>query len=120
MILNGANLNGNGVKSFVQLPIIIGYHIASLFASKSETAKRNAELLGLMVNDPNIAPEVLKKVTAKTLVIVGTKDMIKDRHSCFIAEAMPNAILKRIEGNHFIANKNPTAFNQAVEMFLES
>lgn len=120
LILNGANLNGNGVKSFVQLPIIIGYHIASLFASKSETAKRNAELLGLMVNDPNIAPEVLKKVTAKTLVIVGTKDMIKDRHSCFIAEAMPNAILKRIEGNHFIANKNPTAFNQAVEMFLES
>lgn len=120
LILNGANLNGNGVKSLVQLPIIIGYHIASLFASKSEDAKRNAEMLGLMVNDPNIAPHSLKKVVAKTLVIVGTKDMIKDHHSCLIAEAIPNAVLKRIEGNHFIANKNPSAFNKAVEMFLES
>ena len=45
LILNGGNLNGAGVKPSVQLPIIFGYHVASLFAKKDEGAKANAEKL---------------------------------------------------------------------------
>ena len=57
LILNGANLYSSGVKPTVQVPIIIGYKIASLFAGKSPEAKKNAEMLGLMVNDPNLTQE---------------------------------------------------------------
>ncbi len=119
LILNGANLDAKGVKPSVQIPIEIGYRIAKIFARISQTAKLNAEMLGLMVNDPNVLPEELVKIQAKTLVIAGTKDMIKDEHTRLIAQSIPNAQLVILEGNHFIANKCPEAFNDAVLKFLK-
>lgn len=120
LILNGGNLNAKGVKRTTQIPIEIGYRIASRFAAKSPEAKRNAELLGLMVNEPNISPCELAKITAPTLVICGTRDMIKEAHTKEIAANIPNATLKIIKGDHFIANKNPAEFNRAVDEFLKT
>ena len=78
LILNGGNLNASGVKRTTQIPIEMGYRIANRVASKSPDAKRNAEMLGLMVNEPNISPAELSKITAPTLVICGKRDMIKE------------------------------------------
>lgn len=119
LILNGANLYVSGVRPSVQIPIILGYHIARLFAGHSLKARRNAEMLRLMVKDPDIKPEELKAVAIKTLVIVGTKDMIKAQHTALIKENLPNASLRILSGDHFIAAKNPKKFNQAVEEFLK-
>lgn len=119
LILNGANLNAKGVKRSVQIPIEIGYRIASIFARISKPAKLNAEMLGLMVNDPNVLPEELAGIKAKTLVIAGTKDMIKEKHTRLIARSIPDAQLVFIKGDHFIANKCPKAFNQAILEFLK-
>lgn len=119
LILNGANLYGAGVKPSVQLPIILGYHLASLFAKKSPDARKNAEMLGLMVNDPKLRPQELAAVCSKTLVIAGTNDMIKKKHTQLIAESLPDSRLVFLRGDHFIANKNPEEFNREVERFLE-
>ena len=118
LILNGANLNPGGVKPSVQIPIVIGYHITSLFAGKSAKARNHAELLGLMVHDPDIGTEELKKVRAKTLVIVGTKDMIRESHTRQIYDHLPDASLVILPVDHFIANKNPDRYNRPVEAFL--
>lgn len=119
LILNGANLYSSGVKPTVQVPIIIGYKIASLFAGKSPEAKKNAEMLGLMVNDPNLTQEEVSQIKSRTLVIAGTKDMIKTKHSRLIADSIPDSKLVFISGNHFIANKKPEQFNMEVERFLK-
>lgn len=118
LILNGANINPCGVKRSVQIPIEIGYRIAKRSSAKSEKAKRNAEMLGLMVNEPNIRPEELSAITAKTLVIAGTNDMIKTSHTRLIAENIPKSSLVFIKGDHFIAAKRPEEFNRAVLDFL--
>ena len=118
LILNGANLNAKGVKRSIQIPIEIGYRTAKLFARKSEEAKRHAEMLGLMVNDPNVRPEELASLRAKTLVIAGTNDMIRKTHTRLIARSITDAQLVFIKGDHFIANKRPSEFNQAVLAFL--
>lgn len=118
LILNGANLNTKGVKPSVQIPITIGYKTASFFAKKSPDAKKNAEILGLMVNDPNINISDLSKVTAPTLVIAGTNDMIKESHTRLIYSHLPNAQLAILPGDHFIASKNANEFNAVVENFL--
>lgn len=120
LILNGGNLNPKGVKRATQIPIEIGYKIARRFASKSPDAKKNAEMLGLMVNEPNIERNELSKITAPTLVICGKRDMIKESHTREIAESIPHAELSIIKGNHFIANKRYAAFNKEVECFLQS
>ena len=120
LILNGGNLNPQGVKRTIQIPIEIGYRIAKRFASKSVKANKNAEMLGLMVNDPNIEASELLRITAPTLVICGTKDMIKEHHTKEIAKSLPGAKLAIIKGNHFIANRCYNAFNKEVEDFLET
>lgn len=120
LILNGGNLNTKGVKRSIQIPIEIGYRLAKLFAGKSEEAKSHMEILGLMVNEPNIKPEELYAIQPPTLVIVGTRDMIKQSHTEVIAKNIPNAKLSVISGDHFIANKRPEEFNKAVEDFLSS
>ncbi len=118
LILNGANLNTDGVKRTTQLPIEIGYRIARRSADKSESAKKKAEMLGLMVNDPNVEPDELAAIRSKTLVIAGTRDMIRESQTRLIASKIPDAELVLIEGNHFIANKKPEEFNKAVLEFL--
>ena len=118
LILNGANLDAKGVKPSIQIPIEIGYRFAKMFAKKSAEARLHAETLGLMVNDPNVRPEELSAITAKTLVIAGTKDMIKESQTRLIASNIRDVQLVILEGNHFIANKCPEAFNRAVLDFL--
>lgn len=120
LVLNGANLDARGVKARYQIPIELGYRIARLFAGRSEKARRNAEMLGLMVNDPAIDPEALCAVRSKTLVIAGTRDMIRERHTRLIAEKIPGAQLALLPGSHFIAAENPEAFNRTVAAFLQA
>ncbi|RDB59265.1 alpha/beta hydrolase [Paraeggerthella hongkongensis] len=118
LVLNGANLNAAGVKRSVQIPIELGYRAASLFARWSRKAHDNAEMLGLMVNDPNIDPRQLSRLDAPTLVIAGTDDMIEEGHTRLIAKSLPDARLTFVPGDHFVAAKNPEAFNREVERFL--
>ena len=118
LILNGANLFPSGVKPRYQWPIVLGYHIAKCFAKKSEQAKKNAEMLALMVNEPHVDPSELSRLTMPVLVVAGTKDMIKEAHTKLIYKSLPNAQLNIIEGDHFVANKNPEAFNKVVDAFL--
>lgn len=116
LILNGANLDPRGVKPLVQLPIVAGYRLASL--SKNSKGRAKAELLGLMVKEPHIDPAELKALTMPVLVIAGTKDMIRESHTRLIAASIPGARLALIPGDHFIANKEPAAFNRAVRTFF--
>lgn len=118
LVLNGANLNTGGVKRSTQLPIELGHRIARLAAKHDPRAVRNMEMLGLMVDQPNIDPSSLRTLAVPTLVIAGTRDLIRAEHTRLIAESLPNGELVWIPGNHFIAAKNPGPFNAAVDEFL--
>ncbi len=120
LILDGANLDARGVKRSVQIPIEVGYRIARLFARKSESARLKAELLGLMVNDPDVRPEELARIRSKTLVVAGTRDMIREAHTRLIAAGIPGSSLAFVEGDHFVANKCPEAFNRVILDFLQN
>lgn len=118
LVLNGANLDPGGVKRTVQFPIELGYRAARRAAKRDPRAVRNMELLGLMVNHPHIEPAALRTLEVPTLVIAGTRDLIRAEHTRLIAGSLPQGELVFIRGNHFIAAKNPNAFNAAVDEFL--
>ncbi len=120
LILNGGNLDPSGVKRTTQLPIELGYRIARRFAARSEDARKNAEMLGLMVNEPHIRPRDLSGITAPTLVLCGARDMIRESHTRKIAQSLPNARLAILRGTHFIASQRPAEFNRAVDDFLKT
>ena len=118
LILNGANLDPSGVKPSVQIPIVLGYGLAAALAPLSPRAGRKAELLRLMVREPRIRPSELGSIAAPALVIAGTHDMIREKHTRLIAQSLSNARLEIIPGDHFIARTNPEEFRRAVEAFL--
>lgn len=120
LILNGGNLDPSGVKRTTQLPIELGYRIARRFAARSEDARKNAEMLGLMVNEPHIRPRDLSGITAPTLVLCGARDMIRESHTRKIAQSLQNARLAILRGTHFIASQRPAEFNRAVDDFLKT
>ena len=117
LVLNGANLSPRGVKPSVQIPIVLGYRMASLFPG--EKARHNADLLRLMVKEPHIDPAELKQLAMPVLVIVGDRDMIRPDHSRLIAGSIPGAQFVELPGDHFIASKSPEAFNRAVREFFK-
>ena len=119
LILNGANLNTAGVKPLIQMLTCIGYGIASAFALISRGALAKKEMLRLMTHEPNINPATLVAITIPVLVIAGNHDLIKRTHTEAIYRALPNAKLVIMEGDHFIAAKQPKEFNESVEKFLK-
>ena len=45
-------------------------------------------MLNIMVTEPHIAPSELAKISAPTLVVAGTHDMIKREHTELIAKSI--------------------------------
>ena len=71
-----------------------------------------------MVNEPHILTESLSGITSPTLVIAGTRDLVKRSHTELIASAIPDSQLCFVRGDHFAASRNPSEFNEAVMRFL--
>ena len=118
LILNGANLRPEGVKPSVQLPIMAGWALCGLCGLFSRKAKRNWEMLDLMVTQPYITPEALERLRIPVLVIAGTNDMIREEHTRSIGRALFWGQVKILPGDHFLARKNSQPFNEAVLEFL--
>ena len=115
LILNGGNINTKGIKKWFQIPVEIGYRITKLFKVKDKM-----EMLSLMVYEPNIKTEELSKIKVPTLVIAGTKDIIKEKHTKEIANNIKNSKLVIMDGDHYIANKRYETFNKEVDEFLSN
>ena len=77
------------------------------------------ELLSLMVNEPHIQPEELKRLTMPVLVTAGSEDVILEEHTRLMAESMPDSRLVILPGSHWNAAESPEAFSRMVRAFLE-
>jgi len=118
LILNGANLYLKGLRKSVIEGCKSAYDEALPKAEADPAAKRTVNMMRLILQEPNIAPKALCSLPMPTLVIAGTKDMILCRHTKMIARHIPRARLVLMEGDHFIAQKHPEAFNRHVLDFL--
>ncbi len=118
LILNGANLDESGIVEEAQKQIREEYAEAVEKAKTDPSAVKDMEMLGLMVNDPNIDVQELANVKSKTLVLTGKDDLILDEHSELIAKNIPDGRWVSIPGDHWIANKYSKDFNRVVDAFL--
>lgn len=123
LILNGGNTDPWGVKLHVQVPTVLGYWGLWLLGAARQGAasglRRRYEMLRLMVREPHIRPEDLAGVRAPTLVVAGTRDMIKESDTRRIAAAIPGAELVILRGSHFVAAESPEEFNRVLASFLQ-
>lgn len=97
LVLISANLSPKGLKKTIRVPVSILYRFCVLLGGLSQWFDKKAQLLGLIVTEPNFEPENLDHILAKTLVIAGENDLIYNEHTRLIAQTIPQAKLKIIK-----------------------
>ncbi len=86
LIISGANLQPRGLKPFVYW----FFKILNLFFFKPAYE--------LMLTEPNIRKSDLKKIRIPVYVTAGHRDLIRESHTRFLAEHIPESKLEILEG----------------------
>ena len=108
LIISGANISPDGAKKWLQ-----NLFRAVYFLSKDPK-------MALMINEPHISDEQLGSIRAKTLVLAGSRDLIKQEETEHIAAAIPGAELRILPGEthgSYIVHK--TRIAELISEFLE-
>jgi len=86
LIISGANVTPDGLKrKYIKLFRFI------YFITKSSN-------FNLMLTQPNISEKELAKITTETIILAGSKDMIEEKHTKYIAKCITNSKLQIING----------------------
>lgn len=105
LAIMGANLYNDeiSVKSEVNKDIF-EWRNQLLKENKAEM-KIKIELLNLMLNEPQIRPSQLKKISSPTLVMAGSNDVIKQKHTELIANNISRSELVIFENGTIMNRK---------------
>ena len=86
LIISGANTRPAGVKVVTTLLMKITY-----FFTRSRKYK-------LMLTGPDIPDSELNTIVTPTLVLAGSKDIVKDEHTKSMSENIPGSVLRVLDG----------------------
>jgi pimeloyl-ACP methyl ester carboxylesterase len=86
MIISGANLDPDGVKSRIKYRL----KLMLLF--------RNDPKIRMMMEQPHITEKDLRKIRIPVLVLAGSRDLIRESHTRRIARGIENARLRILMG----------------------
>ena len=86
LIVSSANVTPGGVAPWIRLLFRFSY------------LRKRDPLVRLMLTEPHITDEVLGRIRARTLVLAGSRDMIREKQTRHIADAIPGAALRILDG----------------------
>ena len=86
IIVSGANINPKGLKA----KWIILFKVMYLIKKDSKVK--------MMLEEPNISIEMLNKIEIPTVVLVGSRDVIKENHTKLIVDNIKNCKLQKLDG----------------------
>lgn len=119
MAVVGANYHPNGVKLFDRMGVLLMYGQYALLSLFSRRYKRHKKLMMLMLKQPQMSENELSTITVPTLVVAGSRDMIRHTHTLKLASLLPNSTLEIIPNcSHFVLREHPHTFNgMALDFF---
>lgn len=121
LVLNAGNTLVSGVKWWANLATQFQYWWYQGCAWLNAKYKEKLLVIQLMKGDLGISEDQLHQITCPTLIIVGKHDIVKLRHSKYLARVIPKASFIRMRGEgHRYAKNNPTSFNQEVIRFYQT
>ncbi len=91
LIISGANLFPAGIKKGY-------YHLFQFIYYITRSSNYR-----LMVTQPQITDEEMHRIIIPTLVLAGSKDLIKEEHTRHIAETIPNCTMQILTGESHVS-----------------
>ncbi|TND10132.1 MAG: alpha/beta hydrolase [Bacteroidetes bacterium] len=114
LVTSGANLQPDSSAVFPEL-IKMG---TMMYAQVPDTMARKH--MRLLLEQPHIPFDSLKKIKAPVLVMAGDRDAIREEHTVKIFQSIPNSQLCILPGTtHFVAKEKPELFMMIVTDFFE-
>lgn len=94
--------------------------ISQLQSRTDEASKMQVRLFTMLLNEPHLSFNDVKKIKAPTLVMAGETDMILESHTKAIAAAIPNSKLVIFKGaSHYAPVEVVREFNETISKFFE-
>jgi len=116
----GANLYNDETAIEPKINRILRKRLTALKASNKPSDKFGLEMTELLLYEPRINPDSLAKIQCPTLVMAGSKDMIKEGHTKLIASKIKDSKLTIFNpGTHYAPLQIPEKFNAAVVEFMK-
>lgn len=113
----GANLFPG--KDAIREDILQIFEKRKLDLLKTPTSLNELRLTNLVLEQPNIKLEALRKIKIPVLVMAGENDAIKNEHTQLISQKISQSKLHIFtNGDHFVPIKQPAQFNPIVIAFM--
>lgn len=120
LILNAPNIHTEGVKPISLFFSHVAYTLVHSLRFLSKHLRRFSRLLNLLIKDPDIPLDKLAEINCPCLLVIGSKDVIKESHIREIAEILPHPQVQIIYGGkHTLSKQQPALFNCIVLDFLK-
>lgn len=117
----GANTKPNQLKWIYRFSLYLELLCLIPFCLYDKKARKTFRLSLLMLKQPQIEYENLKKIHVPTLVMAGEYDMIKQDDTLKIGEAIPYSVVKIIkQGNHFLLRDSFRQTIKEIQLFLQA
>lgn len=120
LVLNSGNLSFGGTKLSGRIISYLQYAGAYVLNALSGRFKDVHLKANLLVKDPDISEDDLRRLRCASLVIVGARDVVETAHSKYIASLIPHCRYVEVPNHgHRLARTNAKAFNEIVINFLK-
>jgi pimeloyl-ACP methyl ester carboxylesterase len=118
-VLMGGNVTPKSLKPASNAAILAAYGLVRALGLASPAARRQADVLGLMVGQPCVSPAQLAAVRVATLVMVGRRDVVPRRESRRVAGLIPGAEWVELAGQgHMLPRSAPVLAARLAADFL--
>ena len=116
----GANLYNDRTSVEEKINKIVTKDRDELIKENRLENKFRIGMIDLLLNEPKINPDDLKEIKCPTLVMAGSKDVIKEGHTKLIASKISKSKLVIFDkGTHYEPIENPERFNKMVIEFFK-
>jgi pimeloyl-ACP methyl ester carboxylesterase len=120
LVLNAGNTRRSGMHLVVRVHLRFVDAVLRL-RRPHPLIRRRRELVRLMIDQPGISRTALSRVTVPTLVVAGTRDIIRRAHTRMIARVIPGAQLRMVRrGTHLLMRDQPGIANPLIDGFLRT
>lgn len=117
----GANTKPQMIKPIYRLYDYMMCVCLLPFCLYNAKARKNLKLIRLMMKEPCIEYEDLKKIKIPVLVMAGEYDMIKQDDTQRISESLTYSVMKIIkQGNHFLLRDSFQQTMKEIQLFLKA
>jgi pimeloyl-ACP methyl ester carboxylesterase len=113
LVLNSGNFAVDGLRRGVRGMLRLAERALTVSGAVSRR-----ERIRLMLDEPGIRPAALNAIHVPTLVLAGSRDIIRRTHTAAIAQLIPNARYHTIGGTHEVMRTRPDVTGRIIASFL--